>query len=160
MVSISFFEQDLIGERSKTNPYMLSAKQLKQGSIWYHFYNVFGMARSGIEPMTLCSRGKHSSTDSPFMLIIHSNIIPETIQQCIFCWDFAHVDESIPPDAVPGEHVLHLVNTLAELGDELVDVVHQAYRQVLKQWPQRSLLRSSKFMLIAKPVLIQQVEKI
>jgi len=33
---------------------MLSAKQ---GSIWYHFYHVFGMTRSGIEPTTSRSRG-------------------------------------------------------------------------------------------------------
>jgi len=36
-------------ERSQTYPYMLSAKQ---GSIWYHFCNVFGMTQSGIEPTT------------------------------------------------------------------------------------------------------------
>jgi len=46
MVSISLFERGLRGERSQTYPFMLSAKQ---GSIWYHFYNVFGMTRSGIE---------------------------------------------------------------------------------------------------------------
>jgi len=36
-------------ERSQTYSYMLSAKQ---GSIWYHFYNVFGMTQSGTEPST------------------------------------------------------------------------------------------------------------
>ena len=34
----------LRGERSQTYPYMLIAKQ---GSIWYQFYNVFGMTDSG-----------------------------------------------------------------------------------------------------------------
>ena len=57
MVSISFFERGLRGERSQTCPYMLSAKQ---GSIWCHFYNVFGMTRSGIEPTTSRSRGERS----------------------------------------------------------------------------------------------------
>jgi len=51
-----FFERGLRGERSQTCPYMLSAEQR---SIWYHFYNVFGMTRSGIEPMTSRSRGEH-----------------------------------------------------------------------------------------------------
>ena len=40
-------KQGLRGERSQTYPYMLSAKQ---GSIRYHFYNVFGMMRLGIDP--------------------------------------------------------------------------------------------------------------
>ena len=33
----------------------------KQGSIWYHFYNVFGMTRSGIEPTTSRSQGERSN---------------------------------------------------------------------------------------------------
>jgi len=49
-----FFERGLRGERSQTCPHMLSAKQ---GRIWYHFYNVFGMTRSGIEPTNSRSRG-------------------------------------------------------------------------------------------------------
>ena len=53
-----FFERGLRGERSQTCPYMLSAKQ---GSIWYHFYKVFGMTRSGIEPTTSRSRGERSN---------------------------------------------------------------------------------------------------
>ena len=53
-----FFERGLRGERRQTCPYMLSAKQ---GSIWYHFYNVFGMTRSGIEPTTSRSRGERSN---------------------------------------------------------------------------------------------------
>ena len=44
----SIFTGCLRGERSQTCPYMLSAKQ---ESICYHF-NVFGIARSGIEPTT------------------------------------------------------------------------------------------------------------
>jgi len=51
------FERCLRGERGQTYPYMLSAKQ---GSIWYHFYNFFGMTRSGIEPTTSGSRAKLS----------------------------------------------------------------------------------------------------
>ena len=58
MVSISFFERGLRGERSQTSPYMLSAKQ---GSIWYHFYYVFGMMRSGMEPTTSRSQGERSN---------------------------------------------------------------------------------------------------
>ena len=38
-----FFERGLRGERSQTYPNTLSAKQ---GSIWYYFYNVFGMTQS------------------------------------------------------------------------------------------------------------------
>jgi len=37
---------------------MLSATQ---GSIWYHFYNVFGMTESGIEPATFRLQGKGSN---------------------------------------------------------------------------------------------------
>ena len=56
MESISFFERGLRGERNQTLPYMLSAKQ---ETIWYHFYIVFGMTRSVIEPghdLTLTGR--------------------------------------------------------------------------------------------------------
>ena len=35
MESVSFFERGLRGERSKTYPYMMSAKQ---GSTWYHLW--------------------------------------------------------------------------------------------------------------------------
>ena len=52
------FERGLRGERSQTCPHMLSAKQ---GSIWYQFYNVFGMTRSGIEPTTSRSQGERSN---------------------------------------------------------------------------------------------------
>jgi len=58
MVFISVFERGLRGERSQTCPYMLSAKK---GSIWYHFYNVFGMTRSEIETTTSRSRGERSN---------------------------------------------------------------------------------------------------
>jgi len=59
MVSIFlFFERGVIGERSQTCTYMLSAKQ---GTIWYHFYNVFGMTRSEIEHTTSRSRGECSN---------------------------------------------------------------------------------------------------
>jgi len=54
MVSL---EQGLRGEGSQTC-HMLSAKQ---GSIWYYFYNVFGMTRSGTEPTTSRSRGERSN---------------------------------------------------------------------------------------------------
>jgi len=62
MVSISFLERGLRGERSQTCPYMLSAKQ---GSIWYHFYNVFGMTRSEIEPTTSRLRANALTTEPP-----------------------------------------------------------------------------------------------
>ena len=62
MVSIFFFffffERGVRGERSQTCTYMLSATQ---GTIWYHFYNVFGMTRSEIEPTTSRSRGECSN---------------------------------------------------------------------------------------------------
>ena len=48
-------ERALRGERSQMFPYRLSAEQ---GSIWYHFYNVLGMTRSGIEPTTSLLRGE------------------------------------------------------------------------------------------------------
>ena len=57
-INLFFIEQDLRGERNQTCPYMLSAKE---GNIWYHFYNVFGMTRSGIEPTTSRLRGKRSN---------------------------------------------------------------------------------------------------
>ena len=53
-----FFERGLRGDGSQTCPYMLGDKQ---GSIWYHFYNVFGMTRSGIEPTTSRLRGERSN---------------------------------------------------------------------------------------------------
>jgi len=49
MKSMSVFEQGLRGERSQTYPYILSPKQ---GSILYHFDNVFGMTKSGINLTT------------------------------------------------------------------------------------------------------------
>jgi len=45
---------------------MLSAKQ---GSSWYHFYYVFGVTRSGIEPTTSRSRGERSTTEPPLRLL-------------------------------------------------------------------------------------------
>jgi len=42
--------------------YMLSDKQ---GSIWYHFYNVFSMTRSGLAPTTYRSRGERANTKPP-----------------------------------------------------------------------------------------------
>ena len=63
MESISFFERCLRGgERNQTYPYMLS---FKQRSIYYHFYNVFGMTRSGIEPTTSPSQDESSTTKQP-----------------------------------------------------------------------------------------------
>jgi len=58
MESISFCERGLRGEISHS--YMLSSKQ---GSIWYHFYNVFGMMQSGIEPTTIHSQGECPTTE-------------------------------------------------------------------------------------------------
>jgi len=49
------FEQGLGGETSQTCPYMLSAKQ---GCIWYHFYDAFGMTRSGIDTHNLQFTGQ------------------------------------------------------------------------------------------------------
>jgi len=51
------FERGLTGERSQTCPYMLS---VKQGSIWYHFYDVLSMTRLGIEPTTSRSQAERS----------------------------------------------------------------------------------------------------
>ena len=76
MRSISFFERGLKRERSQTYPYMLSAKQ---GSIWYHFYSVFGMTRSGIERTTSHSRGKRFTTEPPlqmdFFLFLNESMV-------------------------------------------------------------------------------------
>jgi len=47
-------------EESQTYPYKLSSKQ---GKIWYHFYNVVGMTRLGIDPTTSRSRGERSTTE-------------------------------------------------------------------------------------------------
>jgi len=58
MESISFCERGLRGEISHS--YMLSSKQ---GSIWYYFYNVFGMMQSGIKPTTIHSQGECSTTE-------------------------------------------------------------------------------------------------
>ena len=58
MESISFCERGLKGEICHS--YMLSSKQ---GSIWYHFYNVFGMMQSGIEPTTIHSQGECPTTE-------------------------------------------------------------------------------------------------
>ena len=52
------FEQVLRGDRSQTYPCMLSAKQ---GSTWYHFYNIFCITRSGTEPTTSRLQGKRSN---------------------------------------------------------------------------------------------------
>jgi len=61
-----FFERGLRGERSQTCPYMLSAKQ---GSIWYHFINVFGMTRSGIKPRP-AHRANALTTEPPLRLMV------------------------------------------------------------------------------------------
>jgi len=53
------FKRKLRRERSQTYSNMLSAKQ---GSIWYHFYNAYGITWSGIKPMTSRLQGKHSTT--------------------------------------------------------------------------------------------------
>ena len=54
----------MVCERREANAclIMLSAKQ---GSHWYHFYNVFGMTRPGIDPtpiLTYRTRSGHSTT--------------------------------------------------------------------------------------------------
>jgi len=65
MESISFIERGLKGERSHIYHFMLSAKQ---GSIWYHFDNVFDMTRPGIKQSTSYSRGERSTTEPPLLL--------------------------------------------------------------------------------------------
>ena len=84
MESIYFFERGLRGNRSQTYPYMLSAKQ---GIIWYHFYKVFGMTRSGIEPTTSRLRGESfyqyatiavyflTTTIKPRLLFSHAGLV-------------------------------------------------------------------------------------
>jgi len=52
-------KRKLRGERSQTYSNMPSAKQK---SIWYHFYNAYGITRSGIKPMTSRLQGEHSTT--------------------------------------------------------------------------------------------------
>jgi len=52
--------------RIQTFPYLLSAQQ---GRICYHFYNVFGIARSEIEPKTSRSRGERFTAETPLRLL-------------------------------------------------------------------------------------------
>ena len=58
MESISFLTRFERREKPDLSLNMLSAKQ---GSILYHFYKVFGMMRSRIEPTTSCLRGECSN---------------------------------------------------------------------------------------------------
>ena len=46
--------------------------------------------------------------------------------------DHPDVDGSLLPQPVVGHHVLHLVQPLAELGDELVDVIQETDRDILE----------------------------
>ena len=55
METISLFERGL---RRQTYPYMLSAKH---ATIWYSFYNVFCMTRSGIERTNSRLQGERSN---------------------------------------------------------------------------------------------------
>ena len=58
MKSISLFWTSFERRESQTYPHKLNATQ---GNIWYHFYNVFGMTWSGIEPTTSRLRGERSN---------------------------------------------------------------------------------------------------
>ena len=76
------FEQRLRVERSQTYHFMLSTTQ---GSSWYHFYNIFGMTQSGIEPTTSGSRGERFTTEPPLQLspnILISNVLQNKIGRC------------------------------------------------------------------------------
>ncbi len=53
---------------------------------------------------------------------------PEAAVDSVLGADDADVNGALLPDAVGGEQVVDLVEALPELGDELVDVVHQAQR--------------------------------
>ena len=65
-----FFGRGLRGERSQTCPYMLSAKQ---GSIWYHFYNIFGMTRSGLNPRPPAHGANALTTEPPLWVYLPSD---------------------------------------------------------------------------------------
>uniref|UniRef100_A0A8W7PRP2 Uncharacterized protein n=1 Tax=Anopheles coluzzii TaxID=1518534 RepID=A0A8W7PRP2_ANOCL len=56
----------------------------------------------------------------------------EAVVQCVLGRHHADVDGTLHPDAIGRQHVLHLVQPLAELGRKLVDVVQQPERQVLR----------------------------
>ena len=71
------FQWGLRGESSQTYLFILNAKQ---GSIGYHFYNVFGMTWSGIEPTTSCSQGKRSITEPYWVWAINGGQKPPTYQ--------------------------------------------------------------------------------
>ena len=61
-------------KREKPDLYMLSAKQ---GSIWYNFYNVFGMKRSGFEPTIPHSQGR---------MLYHWTIVAGNVKQLSRLW--------------------------------------------------------------------------
>jgi len=70
----------LRGEKSQTYSYVLSANQ---GSIWYHFYDVLSMVRSGIEPTTSRSQSECSSTEQP--LRFYTGSIEQVVRINIMC---------------------------------------------------------------------------
>ena len=70
MESISCFELGLRREISQTYPLMMSAKQ---GSIRFHFYNVFSITQSGTKPTTSSSRYKNC-TNEPLLRCFYWHI--------------------------------------------------------------------------------------
>ena len=70
---------------------MLSAKQ---GSHWYHFYNVFGMTRPGIDPtpiLTYRTRSGRSTTWAIAAGTSQQNTFKELLYGCIFTFDDVNV---------------------------------------------------------------------
>lgn len=68
---------------------------------------------------------------TPAHVVTSRSLVPEAIVERVLRGDDADVLGALNPDAVGGEHVLQLVEPLAVLARELVDVVHQTERHIL-----------------------------
>ena len=56
---------------------------------------------------------------------LEPHTVPEAIVEAILCRDDPDILSSLDPDAVGRQEIVNFVQTLPELGDPLVDVVHQ-----------------------------------
>ena len=57
--------------------------------------------------------------------------LPEAIVERILCADDTDVDGSLSPDPVHCQQIVHLVQSLPELGSEFVNIVHESKRHIL-----------------------------
>ena len=58
--------------------------------------------------------------------------ITKAIIEGILCSDDTNVNGPVSPDAIIGEHIIHLINALAKLLNPLIDVIQKAQWQVLQ----------------------------